>query len=50
MKSKSDNRNVMFIKGAPDYLIERANKIMNSNGEVITLDHANKNKLLANIV
>jgi len=28
----------MFIKGAPDYLLNASNKVMNRNGEVVTFD------------
>jgi Ca2+-transporting ATPase len=29
--------NVLFIKGAPDYLLERSDRIMNSEGKVVKL-------------
>ena len=32
MKNKKDNKNVLFIKGAPDYLLEKAKSVMLSNG------------------
>jgi len=28
----------MFIKGAPDYLIEKSNRAMTSNGAIVNLD------------
>lgn len=35
VKPKNGEKNLMFIKGAPDYLLERTNKIVNTNGEVV---------------
>lgn len=39
----------MFIKGAPDYLLERTNKIYNSKGEVVNLDSNDKKKILGHV-
>ena len=35
--SKNEKGNVLFIKGAPDYLLEKSNMILNSNGDVVPL-------------
>lgn len=35
VSSNSEKGNLLFIKGAPDYLLEKSNSIMNSNGEII---------------
>lgn len=35
MKSKATKKNVLFIKGAPDYLLKASKKIMNKEGEII---------------
>jgi Ca2+-transporting ATPase len=34
---KNSKGNVLFIKGAPDYLLEKSSSILNSNGEVVPL-------------
>ena len=36
-RSKNDKENLLFIKGAPDYLLEKSNMILNSNGDVVPL-------------
>jgi hypothetical protein len=35
MKNKKTNKNSLFIKGAPDYLLKKASKVLNSDGEII---------------
>lgn len=35
VNSKNEKGNVLFIKGAPDYLLEKSNQIMNVDGEVV---------------
>jgi Ca2+-transporting ATPase len=40
---KNAPKNIMFIKGAPDYLLERTNKIMNTAGKVIEMNSGEKN-------
>ena len=39
----------MMIKGAPDYLLERTDKMYNSKGEVITLNKEDKLKIMQSI-
>ena len=36
----------MFIKGAPDYLIERTDSIMNNQGKVVKMTKQDKDKLM----
>ncbi|EAR82769.2 sarco/endoplasmic reticulum calcium-translocating P-type ATPase (macronuclear) [Tetrahymena thermophila SB210] len=42
LKCKSSNKNVLFIKGAPDYLLKASKKIMNKDGEVVDFTAATK--------
>ncbi|KAL4466566.1 hypothetical protein ABPG72_010617 [Tetrahymena utriculariae] len=42
MKCKSSNKNVLFIKGAPDYLLKASKKIMNKDGEIVDFTSATK--------
>ncbi|CAD8101390.1 unnamed protein product [Paramecium sonneborni] len=44
--SKNEKANVLFIKGAPDYLLEKSNLILNSNGDAVPLKAQDKNELL----
>lgn len=36
MKNKQTNKNNLFIKGAPDYLLKKATKVLNCDGEITT--------------
>jgi magnesium-transporting ATPase (P-type) len=46
-RNESESKeNILFIKGAPDYLLERTDKIMNTTGEVVTLNKAQRESLL----
>lgn len=49
VKHRDAKENIMFIKGAPDYLIERTNKMVNVRGEVVELSANDKNRLLDSI-
>lgn len=42
MKNKSNNKNVMFIKGAPDYLLNNAKQVLTKSGKVVELTAASK--------
>lgn len=42
MKSKATKKNVLFIKGAPDYLLKASKKVMNKEGEVVDFTSASK--------
>jgi magnesium-transporting ATPase (P-type) len=44
-----DKKNRMFIKGAPDYLLEKSKKVLNQNGEVVTLTEEAKKKFIEQI-
>lgn len=35
MRNKAANKNVLFIKGAPDYLLKASKKVLNTDGEVV---------------
>lgn len=35
MKSKNAADNILFIKGAPDYLLKASKKVMNKDGEIV---------------
>lgn len=37
---------MMFIKGAPDYLLERTNSIMNTSGRVVQMNRGDKDKVM----
>ena len=39
---KSTNKNVLFIKGAPDYLLKASSKVLNKDGEVIDFTPSSK--------
>lgn len=39
----------MFIKGAPDYLLERTNKAVSASGKVVEMSKADKDRLLDTI-
>ncbi len=43
VKERGSPKNIMFIKGAPDYLLERTNKIMNTSGRIVELNPSEKN-------
>lgn len=38
MNDKTTQKNIMFIKGAPDYLLGASSKIMTRNGDIKTFD------------
>ena len=40
----SDGKNRMFIKGAPDYLLDKSKKCINQNGEVVAFSEEGKKK------
>lgn len=42
MKDKTTNKNVLFIKGAPDYLLSASKKVLNKEGEVIDFTSASR--------
>jgi P-type Ca2+ transporter type 2C len=42
MKKKGSNKNVLFIKGAPDYLLSASKKILNKEGEIIDFTTASR--------
>ena len=46
VKNKKGGKNIMFIKGAPDYLLERTNKIVNNKGEVVSMSSSDKARVL----
>lgn len=35
VKSNTTNKNVLFIKGAPDYLLKASKKVLNKDGEIV---------------
>lgn len=35
MKNKNAADNILFIKGAPDYLLKASKKVMNKDGEIV---------------
>lgn len=37
VSSKNEKGNLLFIKGAPDYLLEKSNSILNNKGEIVPL-------------
>lgn len=39
----------MFIKGAPDYLLERTSKAINSSGQAVDLSKDDKKKILGQV-
>lgn len=45
----SEKGNLLFIKGAPDYLLEKAKHIMNCEGKTVDLKAEDKTKLLASV-
>lgn len=45
VKEQGAANNVMFIKGAPDYLLERTDKIMNASGNVVSMNATEKQAL-----
>jgi len=47
--SEINGKKILFIKGAPDYLIKHSNKIMGKNGEVLTLKESDKNAINAKV-
>lgn len=49
LKSKQDKKNVMFIKGAPDYLLQKSTKILNKNGDIVNLTNQAKDKFMDQI-
>lgn len=49
VKSPAEKGNLMFIKGAPDYLIEKSKLIMNSKGEAVELKAEDRNRLLEDV-
>ena len=42
VKNKASNKNVLFIKGAPDYLLKASKKIMNKDGEIVDFNNTTK--------
>lgn len=47
--SPSEKGNLLFIKGAPDYLLEKAKHIMNCEGKTVDLKAEDKAKLMASV-
>ena len=45
-KDNKTNKNIMFIKGAPDYLIKEAGSVLLRNGEIAPIDENNRKQLL----
>lgn len=43
MKNKKTGKNVMFIKGAPDYLLKQSSKIMTKSGNIVNFHEGAKN-------
>jgi len=39
---KEGKENMLLIKGAPDYLLERSDRMMNANGDLVKLSGAQK--------
>ena len=48
-KDQKTGKNVMFIKGAPDYLVKSAKNVMLSNGDIVPLNDNAKKDLLERI-
>jgi Ca2+-transporting ATPase len=48
-RSKANGKTVMFIKGAPDYLIKNSSQVMLRNGTVAPLDQNAKKQLLEKV-
>ncbi len=38
MKNNNTNKNILFIKGAPDYLLAKATKTITKSGKIVNLD------------
>lgn len=43
---KEGKENMLLIKGAPDYLLERSDRMMNANGDLVKLSGAQKEQLM----
>jgi len=48
-KNKTNNKSIMFIKGAPDYLIKNSSQVLLKNGTVAPLDQNAKKQLLEKV-
>lgn len=48
-KDHSTQKNLMFIKGAPDYLIKQARQAILRNGELVTLTEDDKRELIKKV-
>lgn len=42
MKSKNAADNILFIKGAPDYLLKASKKVMNKDGEIVDFTQSSR--------
>lgn len=42
MKNKISGKNVLFIKGAPDYLLKASKKVLNKEGELVDFTASSK--------
>lgn len=42
MKNKESNKNVLFIKGAPDYLLKASKKVLNKDGQQVDFTAASR--------
>jgi len=44
-KNSAKNTNDLFIKGAPEYLVNAANRILTKSGKIVDLTADNKKKI-----
>jgi len=42
MRNKGANKNILFIKGAPDYLLKASKKVLNKEGELVDFTAASR--------
>jgi len=42
MKNQKTGKNVLFIKGAPDYLLKGASKVMTKSGNIVNFHEGAK--------
>lgn len=47
--NEETKKGIMFIKGAPDYLVKNANKIMNKDGNIVDFNSEEKTEVLREV-
>jgi magnesium-transporting ATPase (P-type) len=45
-RESGSSNNVMYVKGAPDFLLKGTSKIMNANGDVVDFNESARKELL----